>query len=199
MKFLQELQQQLEETYGAFTGLDVLDFAKSAKGYPGLGELIIEQQGEDLNLAMILDRDIFEAWECTQQNSSPANHRYLSVPFEEISHFVYLGFNHNRGRNVTPLEMEIQGEVDRILLAFHGPFTVTNEHKKTLLTELHEKPYTSTKHPRYEVARKTAAAFLRNLGGGNPSAWTRQDFAKLCEYFHNDLQGKMYLSGSPVK
>ena len=110
-----------------------------------------------MNIAVLLDRDLLEACESSK--------RSVSVPFEEISHFVYLSFNHNRGRNITTLEMEIQSEVDRILLAFDARFELAVSTQNELLKELLEIPYADRD---YEFARRSAANFLRQLSGGNP-------------------------------
>lgn len=186
MKFLNEIQQRLEEHYGAVTGLDVCDFVRETENFSRLGELLVEQSDFDLNVALLLDRDIFAAW---APRATPSL-RQLSVPFEEVSHFVYLSFNHARCRNVTRLEMEMQSEVDRILLAYHGGFAVPVERQRALLGELMESRYTAKD---YEEARRAAAAFVYRLSGGNPAAWTRTEFAQLRRFFHSDLSEKLNL------
>lgn len=190
MKFLKQIQDSLEEFYGAKTGLNVMDFVRPTEGNRRKGELLVEQnpQSEDINLALLLDVDILEAW---QSFSKPDKEEQVSVPIEEVSHFVYLAFNHNRGRNITQLEMEIQSEVDRVLLAFHGSFEFDSQVQTSILNSLFEKSYTSQN---YEEARLASAQFLRTLCQRNPKDWTRLDFERLRRFFHNDLPGKMLLS-----
>jgi hypothetical protein len=119
----------------------------------------------------------------------------VSVPFEEVSHFVYLSFNHNRRRSVTALEMEIQSEVDRILLAYHGSFALPTLTRARLLEELFDKPY-EHKNKRYEEARLAASQFMRRLSGGDPHAWTPAEFEQLRKFFHSDLSEKIRMSRS---
>jgi hypothetical protein len=189
MSFLKSIQGHLEDRYGAATGLNVEDFLRLHPGLPGLGELLVETQTEGpevhLNLALLLDRDIHTAWQSTQN----LREIEISVPFEEVSHFVYLCWNHARGRNVTKLEMEIQAEVDRILLAYHGNLGVSAAQAKTLLESLLEKPYD---HAKYEESRQTAAGFVRSLP--DPARWGASEFRRLRAFFHNDLGGKINLS-----
>lgn len=188
MSFLKSIQGHLEDRYGATTGLNVEDFLRLHPDLPGLGELLVETetQGAEvhLNLALLLDRDIHSAW----QNSQTLREIEISVPFEEVSHFVYLCWNHARGRNVTKLEMEIQAEVDRILLAYHGNLGVSDDQAKALLGSLLEKPYD---HAQYEESRLTAAGFVRSLP--DPAKWSREEFRRLRAFFHNDLGGKIAL------
>jgi hypothetical protein len=215
MKSLNAIQNQIEEIYGARTGLNVDDFVRPVKNFAGLGELLIEQESSgDLNLALLFDRDILAAWQQTNAGSNNSlssnetpnlepsqnqDHRPLSVTFEEVSHFVYLAYNHNRGRNITELEMEIQSEVDRIVLAFHGPFDVHPEARTRLLSELCDETYTeqklgSAKRNRYEYSRRVAARFLNGLSSGDPHAWSPAEFETLRRFFHNDLGGKLLLA-----
>lgn len=188
MQFLSRIQTFLEERYGARTGIDVRDFVRPIEKLDRKGEMLVEQASNeaDLNLALLLDRDILSAWEAGRA-LAPAE---LAVPFEEVSHFVYLSWNHARGRNVTPIEMEMQSEVDRILLAFHGGWDAGEQNRHELLDQLLHAPYASES---YETARRAAAGFVRRLGG-DPRAWTKREFAALADFFHSDLARKLHLS-----
>ncbi|MEO5668956.1 MAG: hypothetical protein ABIR96_12925 [Bdellovibrionota bacterium] len=181
-------QTTLEEFYGAPTGLDVRDFVRTLPNFDELGRLHVEQDPRgDIDLALLLDRDIFSAWE------SQRHHRATSVICEEVSHFVYLGFNHRRQRNVCALELELQSEVDRILLAFHpkAPEKIL-VHKQALLSELHDSHHASEKSD-YERARKWAAQLMRQLSGGDPRAWGAEEMKVLRDFFHRDLGEKIHL------
>jgi hypothetical protein len=52
-----------------------------------------------------------EAWNCRALDA-------FSVASEEVSHFHYLLFHAERGRPVSELELEVQGEIDRFALCF---------------------------------------------------------------------------------
>jgi len=181
MQFLKSIQDQLEAKYGVSTGLDIRKFIQLKKDHPELGSLLIHQHNDDIDLTVLLDRDIFEAWNCSA--------RAVSVPCEEISHFVYLGYNHQRGRNITRLEMEIQSEVDRVLLAFHGNLDVSKEHQNLLYNEVLNSSYKKT---HYEESRIIARNFLTKLK--HPQTWSELEHAKLRKFFHSDLSEKLYLT-----
>lgn len=187
---LSRIQKNLEEKYGAHTGLEVQDFVRSTPRLDNLGTLLVQQSESDLDLALLFDRDIFAAFE--GQPGRIQKNRALSVSFEEVSHFVYLSFNHARGRNITQLEMEMQSEVDRVYLAFHGPLDdIAPTDQNFLLHEALHRPHASES---YETARKAAANFLRQLSGGDPRAWTAEDLRQLRKFFHSDLSEKLHLA-----
>jgi hypothetical protein len=197
MTVFKNLQFFLEETYGVKTGLDVSEFIRPLPKLDSLGQLLIDQSNdEEPSVALLLDRDIFEAWCSFSQSSevSEKDSRRFSVVCEELSHFVYFGYNHQRGRNITALEMEIQSEIDRILLAFHAKLNVTESVKIKLVHELNEISYPTEMGPRYEESRITAKNFLNQLGLKNPQAWAAKEFSILRNFFHNDLPGKLALS-----
>ena len=192
MKFLKNIQGHLEDVYGAKTGLDVTDFVRSIKNFTNLGSLVVETESEgDLNIALLLDRDILSCWEAGQRVEQI---RSITVPIGEVSHFVYLGFNHNRGRNITQLEMELQSEIDRLLVAFHGTLPINDATKSQMLKEVFDSAYSAGAGDRYEEARKIACSFLRTLSGTDPRAWTTRDFETLRRFFHSDLSEKIFLS-----
>jgi hypothetical protein len=191
--FLRWAQLELEEFYGAQTGLDVRDFVRTVPHFEALGLLHIEQNVDegDINLALLLDRDMFSAW----QSKQALQKRSLGVLLEETSHFVYLGFNHQRGRNISHLEMELQSEVDRIVLAFHPQAPqACRETAQALLEELHESPYTqNSKSELYETARRWASLLLRRMGQVHPSQWNQAEASLLRKFFHLDLSEKIHL------
>lgn len=190
--FLRWAQLKLEEFYGAPTELDVRNFVMTVPDFKSLGGLKIEQDSfnGDLNLALYLDRDMFSAWtsaQCLQK-------RPLSVLLEESSHFVYLSFNHRRQRNISHLEMELQSEVDRIVLAFHDQAPISLKMlSQELLVELHEAPYASSQDLiTYEKARRWASLFLKRLNDEGPSEWASKELSQLRRFFHLDLSEKIH-------
>jgi hypothetical protein len=185
--FLEKAQRVLEDRYRLSPGATVTDFIRLIPGLKARGTLWIEQSQDspDLDVAVLLDRDLFEAL----PHAAPS----VSVGLEEVSHFVYLSHNHNRGRNVTRLEMEIQSEVDRIVLAFDPRLGLTQEISETLLQELHFKPYSSAD---YETARSTASEFLRSLRRHDPRAWTDEEHRAIQRFYELPLQEKLKSRGT---
>ncbi len=192
------VQLTLENAYDLETGLDVRDFVLPENNFKELGKLEVVQKTSpqnDLDLALIFDRDILSAFTGDLSADDDFQHRATSVVFEEISHFVYLAYNHNRGQNVTRLEMEIQSEVDRIILAFDERIAVPDNIRESLWLEFMEKNYLQ---PQYEEARRAALRFTRGLKSENPAAWSRCEKERLLRFFHGDLSQKLFLA-SPKK
>ncbi len=197
-KALRSLQEVLENYYSIKTKLDVRDFTIAEDNFQDLGRLLVEQSPSDptdLDVALILDRDLFSAIQGAPNLDSAGSKRAYSVVFEELSHFVYLCFNHHRGRNITRLEMEIQSEVDRILLAFHGPLNLPRSIQESLWEECLHQRYSDGS---YEESRQAAVAFLKSLSSESPGAWTSQEIQKLTQFFHSDLGEKLHLSRLPA-
>jgi hypothetical protein len=95
------------------------------------------------------------------------------------------------GRNVSSFEMEIQSEIDRVLLAFHGSLNPSSKLQDHILNSLTKKSY---ERHEYELARKSAKNFLLQSMKREPQAWTSEEFKKLHKFFHADLPQKLYLS-----
>jgi hypothetical protein len=199
-----ELQTFLENTYGINTLIDVREFIRPLRKLDNLGKLIIDQSNqEEPNVALLLDQDIFEAWSATHPTTSTntlseSNLNY-SVVYEELSHFVYFAYNHQRGRNITALEMEAQSEIDRLLLAFHSDLSPNSFVKNKILNDVLDTPYSNKVDPRYEESRIIAKKFLLGLSSKDPSKWSPPDFVKIRGFFHTDLSGKIELSNQKKK
>jgi hypothetical protein len=160
----------------------VNEFVRIIPGLNPRGSLWVEQQASspDLNVAVLLDRDLFEAL--------PFEAPSVSVGLEEVSHFVYLNYNHERGRNITRLEMEIQAEVDRIVLAFDPRLGVAPSMADSFWEDLHQKSFEDS---RYETARLAASRFLKSLKYHDPRSWTPAEFQSIERFYELSLQDKL--------
>lgn len=191
LRSLLQIQRDLEDHYGAYTGLSVHDFLSvSQEKLHDYGRMEVVQYDDhpDIDLRLLFDRDILSAW---QTNQTPRDPKPVSVVVEEISHFVYLSFNHQRGRNVTRLEMELQSELDRIWIAFHGSIQVTKDTATELLKSFLFTPY---QDPVYEKAREIARSLLKNVVGLDPARWGASEFDTLRRFYHSDLGEKIHLA-----
>ncbi len=103
----------------------------------------------------------------------------LSVAAEEISHFHYLIDRCQLDRQVTQLELELQGEIDKFLLLFFLIQQLTEEDTK-LFEVLFEKVFfdfswsphlTLDQKARYEEANTHARQFIKNFG---ETIWTKR-------------------------
>ncbi len=182
---LRELQSSLEDYYGAATKLNVCDFIRFEKQLERPAYLKIKQDSTtcDLELAILLDRDIFSASDCDTS-------KHWRILAEEVSHFVYLAFNHNRGRNVTVFEMELQSEIDRVVLASrksHSPLTCDQ-----VLFDLFHNLYRDPSFA-YEESRKLAAKLIWNIMQNKQSIVGRENDKIIREFFHSDLPQKLHI------
>lgn len=101
-------------------------------------------------------------WTATQRQA-------FSVATEEISHFNYLVEKAGRGQSVSQMELELQGEVDRFVLAF---LAERHQRKAPCFEEIFETYFekfrwdakvNSTERARYEDANRLAKSLVARL------------------------------------
>ena len=126
---LARTQQQIERLYGieAPHGAEEFLLADPAlarvlhgPGWTPTDEmLLVREDGGDLELSLFLDAALLArlAELSPHDELSEANLDDFWSLVEGVSHFVYLTWNAARRRSVTPLELELQGEVDKFALA----------------------------------------------------------------------------------
>lgn len=80
-------------------------------------KLLVRQSGDELDLALYIDRDVLGRLEEKDPTRSLTRENLADywVLLEGVSHFVYLTFNAARSRPVTLLELELQAEVDKFV------------------------------------------------------------------------------------
>ena len=118
---LVDVQRRLEALYALDRQAPVTEFlipVEHAADYPGGGSrTLVTQKGDDVSLGVVLEDSV----RARLAASDPRVHldRDNLDPFcvaaEEVSHFVYLFFCARAARQVTQLELELQGEVDKYL------------------------------------------------------------------------------------
>ena len=134
---LNRLQQHLETIYEVRSGYQVADFlindpglareldvSETARELPE--KLLIRKQDEDaVDVALYLDPELLQRLEANDPTRSlhGQNLHDFWLALEGISHFLYFTWNAGYERRVSLLEMELQGEVDKYILAallFHS-------------------------------------------------------------------------------
>jgi hypothetical protein len=93
---------------------------EAAGDYPGGGSrTLLTQEGEDVSLGVVLEDSVRERLAAADPrvHLDDSNLDPFCVAAEEVSHFVYLFFCAEAARQVTQLELELQGEVDKYLSA----------------------------------------------------------------------------------
>jgi hypothetical protein len=127
---LNRLQGHLERIYEVESGYRVADFliddpslarelddTPHARNIPE--KLLIRQEGDTIDLALYLDPDLVQrlfANDPTQSLHGENLHDFWTA-LEGISHFLYLTWNAHYERSVTLLELEMQAEIDKYILA----------------------------------------------------------------------------------
>ena len=127
---LNRLQGHLESIYEVQSGYRVADFliddpglARRLDNTPNARDipekLLIRQDGDTVDLALYLDPELLQRLDADDPTESlhGENLHDFWMALEGISHFLYLTWNAGHERSVTLLEMELQAEVDKFILA----------------------------------------------------------------------------------
>jgi hypothetical protein len=120
---LVDVQRRLEGLYALDHQAPVTEFLiplEAAADYPGGGSrTLLTQQGDDVSLGVVLEDSVRERLAAADPrvHLDGGNLDPFCVAAEEVSHFVYLFFCAQAARQVTQLELELQGEVDKYLSA----------------------------------------------------------------------------------
>ena len=125
---LRRTQRQIEGLYGiesphAAEAFWLADPAVArvlhGDGWTGSDEMLLVHEGDgELELSLFLDAALLERLARRSPHDELDEHNLADwwALVEGVSHFVYLTWNAGRRRSVTPLEMELQGEVDKFTL-----------------------------------------------------------------------------------
>jgi hypothetical protein len=128
---LNRLQRQLEAIYEIHSGYQVADFvindprlawdldeSQTARELPEK-LLIQEQEDNAVGVALYLDADLLQRLEANDPTEwlHGENLHDFWLALEGISHFLYFTWNAGYERRVSLLELELQGEVDKYVLA----------------------------------------------------------------------------------
>jgi hypothetical protein len=118
---LVDVQRRLEALYALERQAPVTEFlipAEEAASYPGGGSrTLVTQKGDDVSLGVVLEDSVRAQLAAADPRVQLGGHNLdpFCVLAEEVSHFVYLAFCASAARQVTQLELELQGEVDKYL------------------------------------------------------------------------------------
>ena len=123
----QNMQQEIERRYDLHLPCQVKHFVshdeKIVKHLTGMSEigpevLLVREDSDALDITLFLEKDLVES---IMDNELPARSGkafddYCTI-LEGVSHFVYLVWNAQFGRQVKPIEMELQAEVDKFVFS----------------------------------------------------------------------------------
>ncbi len=118
-----DVQRRLEAFYRLDPQAPVTDYLippSEVAHLPGEGShTLVAQEGDEVSVGVVLD----EATRAHLEHADPrerldtGNLGSFSILTEEVSHFLYLLFRARSERPVTRLELELQAEVDKYLIA----------------------------------------------------------------------------------
>ena len=97
--------------------VSLIDNSLNARDLPE--KLLIHQDGENVDIALYLDSDLIKRLEENDPTEMLHNHNIHDfwLALEGISHFLYFTWNVGYERPVSLLELELQAEVDKFILA----------------------------------------------------------------------------------
>ncbi len=119
------LQQDIEELYGLDQGLAIDQFLVSSKELmkitpeftPIAPKVLLKEENGVILFAVHVGDEVLERFEAGRIGESALSD-FVSVA-EEVSHFRYLTWSVANERSVSLLDVEMQGEIDKFLLASH--------------------------------------------------------------------------------
>jgi len=126
---------------------------------------------DEIRLGIYLNADIVQSLSTLRLPASRwtySQFRAFAVGVEEVSHFLYLLFHAQTGRQVSQLEMELQGEVDKFVLSYfafaqegHSPEKVFDELFDQFFVKFRwQDSLSDEQKERYQEASRLARAFL---------------------------------------
>lgn len=163
-------------------------------------QLLVRQHGDGLELALFLEADLLETLRVhdPRRQLDEDNLARLAQMVEGVSHFVCLSWNGQHDRQVTALELELQGEIDTFLacaaLADQGD-------AGRILVRLFDRigfaaDLDAEERDRYRTAHRLAARYcldlLRRYGDQLRQPALRRE---LCRFYRLDRPGKFAAIG----
>jgi len=183
MSVLSRLQRALEQLHDIDTDLDVVAYvvdAPTRDELPGARQNIPEQlfvrevDGE-MELALYIDADVLQQLQADdpRKRLHDGNLDSHCIAVEGVSHFVLVAHRARHGRSISPLELEIQAEVDKFVDSW---MLMTEQGASSrgaaafLLRHLFERYEVRDELPRdeaerYHVASRVARGFCGSLLG----------------------------------
>lgn len=177
------LQRFIEDLAGIATQLDVSRYVvdPDLRGQlPGAREglpeqLFVREHEGELELALYVDPQVVDqlAFDDPHRRLHEGNLASYCIALEGVSHFVFVAYRALLGRPVTPLEMEIQAEVDKFVGAWlllaeqgHDRDAAARQLMRRMFVdyELHD-DVPDDHSDRYHTASRAAGRFCEALAG----------------------------------
>jgi hypothetical protein len=174
---LRALQGGLESMYRVETALDVCDFlvgderrSELRLERPAREQLYIRQREDDLQLGLFVDERTLENLQRRDPRRRLDDHNLedFLLAVEGVSHFVYLVHRARQERPVSAVELELQAEVDKYLVALLVTWNQTGEPPPGLRARLFSRisfagDLSREERERYELANSAANEYSASL------------------------------------
>ena len=173
---LRALQGGLESLYRVETELDVTDFLLGADRAGARPErtpreqLLVKQCDGDLELGLFVDERTLEnlALNDPRQRLDDENLQDFLLAVEGVSHFVYLVTRARAERPVSAVELELQAEVDKYLVALLVSWSQTGDPPEDLRGRLFARvqfagDLSPEERDRYQLANSAADEYAASL------------------------------------
>ena len=171
MSALLQLQQLLQSIHGVQSFSPVTDFlVRNCPKGKSDEALLVSEHGEELHVGLYLDDTVLA--QLSRAASDPWTHERLSgfcAAAEGVSHFLYLVHRAGQGGQVSQLELEAQGELDKYLAVLlqlwaTGRRAASPRLRHQLFERWQLKPdLTADQRDRYRLASALAAACAKAL------------------------------------
>jgi hypothetical protein len=174
---LRALQGGLESMYRVATDLDVCDFLVGGEDRDNLQlerapreQLLISQRADDLQVGLFVDERTLEnlAMRDPRRRLDDQNLPDFLLAVEGVSHFVYLVHRARQDRPVSAVELELQAEVDKYLVALLVTWNQNGEPPPDLRQRLFSHiafagDLSSEERERYQLANAAADEYAASL------------------------------------
>lgn len=179
---LRKIQNHLERLYEVSIDHDVDRYlitdpglARRLDAGPGAREapekLLVQQEEDGLSLALYLDQTLLDALAADDpsENLHDGNLASFWHALEGVSHFLYLVWNAGYGRSVTRLELELQAEVDKFIMAAllisrqRGGRFPSSLHRRLFANPVFDEALNHSELSRYHTANRYAGRYCEEL------------------------------------
>jgi hypothetical protein len=174
---LRALQGGLESMYRVETDLDVCDFLLDCDGRDAFHrdrtpreQLLVKQRDDDLQLGLFVDERTLEnlAMRDPRRRLDDHNLQDFLLAVEGVSHFVYVVHRARQERPVSAVELELQAEVDKYLVALLVTWNQNGEPPADLRERLFARitfagDLTTAERERYRLANSAADEYAASL------------------------------------
>lgn len=201
---IQDLYRTLCSLYGIDDAVDIEHFLVLAvpschdvvlgDGRLGREALFIRQDGDDLELGLFIDPSIVVALDAGDPLACIDE---VACAAEGASHFLYVIECAKRGRSISPLELELQGEVDKFLIlqflaADGSPHRTEELFARQFEHHAFDARLSAEERERYETASHFAAKYCHTL---RKSCFAplrlRELIPQARDFFRRDLRAKL--------